>query len=104
LRLAAIENKPWRYSTGPKSPEGKARCAENGRRLRRDVLSNPEIRAEIAQANAMIAELIDLRSQAFRSDHSDAGGPRTVNQPADETPDETRKPVDLAVGPGPIPR
>ncbi len=75
LRQAAMRNKPWLFSTGPRTPEGKARCAANGRKLCRDVLSIPEVRAEIAQANAMIAELIELRQRAIHRDDSDAGGP-----------------------------
>src|SRR4051812_22863589 len=31
LRQAAIKNRPWRFSTGPTTPEGKAAVAENGR-------------------------------------------------------------------------
>jgi hypothetical protein len=32
MREWALKNKPWRFSTGPRTPEGKARFAENGRR------------------------------------------------------------------------
>lgn len=38
LRQAALRNKPWRLSTGPRTPEGKARSRANalgsGRRAR----------------------------------------------------------------------
>ena len=29
LRRSALRNRPWRYSTGPRTPEGKARSREN---------------------------------------------------------------------------
>jgi hypothetical protein len=75
LRQAALESKPWRFSTGPKSPEGKARCAENGRKRCRDILSIPQIRAEIRAANTLIGELARLRERAMSGSSPDAGTP-----------------------------
>ena len=31
LRQAALTNRPWEHSTGPRTPEGKARVAANGK-------------------------------------------------------------------------
>ena len=65
LRQAVKEFKPWRFSTGPRSPEGKAVCAQNGRKRCRDILSHPQIRAEIHAANALIGELAELRKRVL---------------------------------------
>src|SRR5436190_997516 len=65
LREAALWNKPWRFSTGPRTVLGKKICANNGRRLKRAVLSFPEIRVEIARASALIGELAELRERAM---------------------------------------
>jgi hypothetical protein len=32
LRQLALVNRPWQFATGPRTPEGKARAAANGRR------------------------------------------------------------------------
>jgi hypothetical protein len=65
LRQAALRNRPWRFSTGPRTPEGKVICAANGRRLKRDIYSFPEIRGEIKQANALALALAELRERAL---------------------------------------
>jgi hypothetical protein len=31
LRQAALRNKPWEYSTGPRTPAGRAKSAKNGK-------------------------------------------------------------------------
>jgi hypothetical protein len=31
LREAALKNRPWRHATGPRTPQGKARAAANGK-------------------------------------------------------------------------
>src|SRR5437016_5180968 len=35
LRRLALEHRPWRFSTGPRTPEGKAKVAANGRKSQR---------------------------------------------------------------------
>jgi hypothetical protein len=75
LRQAVKEFKPWRFSTGPRTPEGKARCAANGRKCCRDILSHPQIREEIRAANALVRELAELRERVMSRGGPDAGTP-----------------------------
>jgi hypothetical protein len=65
LRLAALEHKPWRFATGPTSAAGKAKCAENGRKRSLGAISVPQARAEVARANALLAELTETRKRAL---------------------------------------
>lgn len=39
LRAAAQLHRPWRHSTGPRTPEGKRKVAQNGRKRQRGALS-----------------------------------------------------------------
>jgi hypothetical protein len=55
LRQAALANRPWASSTGPRTPQGKARSARNGKLLQKGELSDREIRAELAEAAAILA-------------------------------------------------
>lgn len=32
LRQTALRNQPWRFSTGPRTPKGKAKVAQNGKK------------------------------------------------------------------------
>ena len=44
LRQSAIKNQPWRWSTGPRTPEGKAKVAANGRKHQKGAKSVRELR------------------------------------------------------------
>jgi hypothetical protein len=59
LRLAALANRPWLSSTGPRTPEGKARAAANGKLRQNGALSVREVRVSLAEltdlANDMAA-------------------------------------------------
>src|SRR5579871_3935548 len=48
LRQAALQNQPWRFSTGPRTPAGKARVAAGARARKKGPLSVRELRAELA--------------------------------------------------------
>ena len=44
MRQAAQEQKPWRFSTGPKTPAGKAQCVRNGKKRQKGKFSQAERR------------------------------------------------------------
>ena len=54
IRQAAARNQPWRFSTGPRSPEGKAQVAQNGRR-RQVGQSVREVRGNMAELKRIMA-------------------------------------------------
>ena len=60
LRISALRNKPWLSTTGPKTPEGRAQAARNGKRRQKGPLSVREARAELAKVRAMIRAAHDL--------------------------------------------
>ena len=67
LRDAALRNRPWQYSTGPRTAAGKARAALNGKLRQVDEVSVREVRHELAGLNNVIEQLAALRRQ-LRSD------------------------------------
>ena len=64
LRDAASINRPWSFSTCPKTPEGKRRSSANGRKRQSGPISGRELRREQAAARALIASLIGARRAA----------------------------------------
>jgi hypothetical protein len=64
LRAAALVNRPWLHSTGPKTAEGKARVAENGRGRQAGEPSVRELRRELAAVGGLAAALAALRRLA----------------------------------------
>lgn len=64
LRESALRRKPWQYSTGPKTPEGKARTARNGCWRQRNDLSERAICAAVAEVNDIIDRLVACRRAA----------------------------------------
>ena len=63
LPQSAIKHQPWKFSTGPRSDEGKARSAMNGRSRQRGEQSVRQFRAAVAaDVRAMIAEMRVCRS------------------------------------------
>ena len=61
LRVAALSNKPWEHSTGPRTPEGKAQAVRNGKRRQLGPRSVREVRADLAAVRALIREMNSLR-------------------------------------------
>jgi hypothetical protein len=57
LREAALRNQPWRFSTGPRTAEGKAKVALNGKRRQLGPISTTEIRADLAQLRGLIRDM-----------------------------------------------
>ncbi len=57
LRLSAIKHRPWRYSTGPKTPQGKARSAENGRVRQKGAVSKRELGKELVDTQTAAEQM-----------------------------------------------
>ena len=66
LRLAALANRPWQYSTGPKSQAGKVRSAANGKTRQKGPVSVRELRAELADVRSLVKSMRDLRLEYDR--------------------------------------
>ena len=62
LRQSAIEHKPWRFSTGPRTAAGKARVANNGRYGQKTERSRRQMRAAVADVSTMIAQMAGYRT------------------------------------------
>lgn len=61
LRVAALADKPWLAATGPRSPEGKARSARNGKLRQKGDLSVRDLRRSVADVTDIIAEMLRAR-------------------------------------------
>src|SRR5947209_2080062 len=48
LQEAALRNQPWKHSTGPRTPEGKARSAQNAKKRQLGPRSVREIKRDLA--------------------------------------------------------
>jgi hypothetical protein len=66
LRAATLANQPWRYATGPKTPEGKARSARNGCYRQGGQQSRRELQAELASVLGLINEMEKVRRSLAR--------------------------------------
>ena len=64
LRQAALRNQPWRFATGPRTPEGKARVAANGKARQQGPKSVRQIRAELAGLRGLLKEMQAARQLA----------------------------------------
>ena len=59
LRIAALENKPWMHSTGPRSEEGCEQAASNGRVRQTGLISTRESRKKLAEVRVLIGKIQD---------------------------------------------
>jgi hypothetical protein len=66
LREAALASRPWRFSTGPRTAEGKARVAENGKRRLGGVPSARELLRQLGALGNLAADMAALRRLAQR--------------------------------------
>jgi hypothetical protein len=57
LREAALQNKPWLHSTGPRTPGGRARAARNGKRRQTGPQSVREMQADLREVRALLEEM-----------------------------------------------
>jgi hypothetical protein len=61
LRLAALWNKPWLFSTGPQTPEGKARSATNGRWRQKGAISDRQTHGSVVDMGLLIKAMTAAR-------------------------------------------
>jgi hypothetical protein len=61
LRQSALKHQPWRFSTGPRTPEGKAKMAANAKRLQKGPRSVLEIRTDLADIRNLLREMREVR-------------------------------------------
>ena len=61
LRQNALKHKPWQFSTGPRTPEGKAKAAQNGKNRQKGEKSVRELRAELGETTALLAAMAASR-------------------------------------------
>jgi hypothetical protein len=66
LQLAALVQQPWLHSTGPRTPEGKARSAQNSRKRQLGPKSVRQVRAELAGLQDLLREMREFRELAMR--------------------------------------
>jgi hypothetical protein len=72
LRQAALLNRPWTRSTGPRTAEGKSKAAANGRMHRKGEMSVRERRALLGSVQALLTRMRALRRQAASSEGAPA--------------------------------
>jgi hypothetical protein len=63
VRAAALAHRPWRFSTGPRTPAGKAKSAANGKARRKGEKSIRELRDELAGFHALILQMAAVRTR-----------------------------------------
>ena len=61
LRQTALKHRPWRFSTGPRTPEGKAKAALSCKRRRKGAKSVRELRTEMGELNALLIGMATSR-------------------------------------------
>ena len=57
LRQAARANRPWEHTTGPRTPEGKARAARNGKARQKGEQSVREVRRCLAEVVGLVYDM-----------------------------------------------
>lgn len=67
LRVAAFKNQPWKRSTGPRTPAGKATAAGNGKVRQIGPRSVREIRAYLRDVMRLIEEAREIREAVSRT-------------------------------------
>jgi hypothetical protein len=61
LRKAAIANKPWLHSTGPRTSAGKVKVAQNSRGRQKGGVSMRAVHRDLAEMRSLLAEMRALR-------------------------------------------
>ena len=61
LRASCLKLAPWKFSTGPRTVDGKARSAANARVLQKGPMSVRERRAEVAELLGLVGLLRQTR-------------------------------------------
>ena len=66
LRAAIARNKPWLRSTGPRTPEGRARAAQNGRSLQKGDLSFRQARVVLDEVRSLVRTIAETIGKVGR--------------------------------------
>lgn len=61
LRQSARLSQPWRYATGPRTPEGKARAARNGKARQTGERSTREMTNELVELQHLMHDMAATR-------------------------------------------
>lgn len=61
LREAARANQPWSRSTGPRTVEGKAKAATNGKKRQLGLLSTREMKADLRKLRTLLKNMAEAR-------------------------------------------
>lgn len=64
VQSTILVHQPWRHATGPKSAEGKAMCAKNGRLTRKGFTGVRETARALKAIRSMISMMRVSRTQA----------------------------------------
>lgn len=68
LRQAIYIHKPWLYTTGPRTPEGKAKVSLNGKKRQLGPFSVRELRRQFSDLRSFIREIRQTRAMALGTD------------------------------------
>src|SRR4051794_28809982 len=74
VRAATLANQPWRFSTGPRTLEGKAKSSANGRACTKGEKSVRALRAELAEVQALVRGMVSARRLADGPGHDRSPG------------------------------
>ena len=61
LRQQALLCQPWRQATGPRTPEGKARAAQNGKVRQTGVVSTRTLARELVEVQRLLRDMASTR-------------------------------------------
>ena len=64
LRQAALAQRPWQFSTGPRTSPGKAQAATNGKVRQQGVLSVRDRRRLVSDCTVLVTDMAVTRRQA----------------------------------------
>jgi hypothetical protein len=70
LRRSALASQPWRHATGPRTREGKARAAQNGKVRQTGEMSTRELARELLELQQLLRDMAVTRRLA----HEGKGG------------------------------
>jgi hypothetical protein len=73
LRAAIKRYRPWEHSTGPKTPGGKARSAQNGKLRQKGPVSVRELRNELAKVTTLLDRMGKCRRELSAESTRDLG-------------------------------
>jgi hypothetical protein len=68
LRETALRNRPWLHSTGPRTQQGKARAAMNGKARQKGELSIRELRATLSDVGQLVRQMRETRARLRQTD------------------------------------